>query len=131
MPKLRHIALATKDPEGTAEFYKRVFEMKEVGRTNTELAEGIYLSDGTINMAVLNFKTDQLGRGMDYVGFHHVGFVVEDLEDFNERLSENGAELMQPRPTSPTSFFEVKHRGPDGVVIDTSEHPWLGAQGLE
>jgi len=81
MPKLRHIALATKDPEATAEFYKKVFEMKEVGRTNTELAEGIYLSDGTINVAVLNFKTDQLGRGMDYVGLHHVGFVVEDREE--------------------------------------------------
>ncbi|MEA2640401.1 MAG: methylmalonyl-CoA/ethylmalonyl-CoA epimerase [Chloroflexota bacterium] len=131
MPKLRHIALSTKDPEAVAEFYKRVFEMKEVGRTNTELAQGIYLSDGTINMAVLNFKTDQLNRGMDYVGLHHIGFVVEDLEEVGERLKENGAELMQPRPTTPTQFFEVKHRGPDGVVVDTSEHPWLGAAGLE
>jgi len=131
MPKLRHIALATKDPESVAAFYREVFEMKEVGRTNTELAEGIYLSDGTINVAVLNFKTDQLGRGMDYVGLHHFGFVVEDLEEYGERLVEHGAELMRPRPTTPTQFFEVKHRGPDGVVIDTSEHPWLGAAGLE
>ncbi len=131
MPKLRHIALATKDPESVAQFYKNVFEMKEVGRTNTELAEGIYLSDGTINVAVLNFKTDQLGRGMDYVGLHHMGFVVEDLEEYGERLIENGAQLLNPRPTAPTQFFEVKHRGPDGVVIDTSEHPWAGALGLE
>ncbi|HZT06319.1 MAG TPA: VOC family protein [Chloroflexota bacterium] len=131
MPKLRHIALATKDPEATAAFYKRVFDMKEVGRTDTELANGIYLSDGTINVAVLNFKTDQLGRGMDYVGLHHLGFVVEDLEEYNERLIESGAELMSPRPTAGTQFFEVKHRGPDGVVIDTSEHPWLGAAGLD
>src|SRR5437868_4963586 len=86
MPKLRHIAISTKDPESVAEFYKNVFEMKEVGRTNTELAQGIYLSDGTINMAVLNFKTDQLNRGMDYVGLHHIGFVVEDLEEVGERL---------------------------------------------
>ena len=37
MPKLRHIALHTPDPEQTAEFYKRVFEMQEVGRTDSPL----------------------------------------------------------------------------------------------
>jgi catechol 2,3-dioxygenase-like lactoylglutathione lyase family enzyme len=31
MAKLRHIALHTPDPEKTAEFYKRVFDMVEVG----------------------------------------------------------------------------------------------------
>jgi catechol 2,3-dioxygenase-like lactoylglutathione lyase family enzyme len=131
MPKLRHIAIATKDPEATAEFYKQVFEMKEVGRTDTELACGVYLSDGTLNEPKMNFKTDQLARGMDYEGLHHLGFVVEDLEEFNRRLAEVGAECLRPRPTSPTSFFEVKHMGPNGVVVDTTEHPWVGAAGLE
>ena len=32
MAKIRHIALATKDPEKVANFYKAAFEMKEVGR---------------------------------------------------------------------------------------------------
>ena len=32
MPKLRHIALATKDPEATAAFYCKAFDFKEVGR---------------------------------------------------------------------------------------------------
>jgi len=44
---------------------------------------------------------------------------------------ENGAELMNLRPTAPTQFFDVKHRGPDGVVIETSEQTWVGAAGLE
>ena len=34
MAKLRHIAVHTPDPEQTAEFYKRVFDMVEVGRTD-------------------------------------------------------------------------------------------------
>ena len=57
MAKLRHIALHTPDPEKTAEFYKQVFDMVEVGRTDSPIAKGIYLSDGTINLAVLRFKT--------------------------------------------------------------------------
>ena len=50
MPKLRHIALATKDPEATAAFYCKAFDFKEVGRVGDRddpdngLAWGIYLS---------------------------------------------------------------------------------------
>jgi hypothetical protein len=39
MAKLRHIAVHTPDPEKTAEFYKRVFDMKEVGRTDSPIAK--------------------------------------------------------------------------------------------
>ncbi len=129
--KLRHIAIATKDPEKTAEFYKQVFDMKEVGRTDSHLAKGVFLSDGVMNVAILNFKTDQLGKGMDYVGLHHLGFVVDSLEETDKRFDELGAECLQEKPKHATSFFEVKHRGPDGVVIDTSEHGWIGTGALD
>jgi catechol 2,3-dioxygenase-like lactoylglutathione lyase family enzyme len=37
MPKLRHLALYTADPKATAEFYKRVFDMQEVGQNRSAL----------------------------------------------------------------------------------------------
>jgi catechol 2,3-dioxygenase-like lactoylglutathione lyase family enzyme len=78
MAKLRHIALHTPDPEKTAEFYKRVFDMAEVGRTDSPIAKGIYLSDGTINLAVLRFKTVEAADRQDGLGpvfgLHHFGF---------------------------------------------------------
>lgn len=131
--KLRHIAIETRDPEKTAEFYKTAFEMEEVGRTDSPLAKGIYLSDGTINVAVLDFHDDQLQLGQTkvHVGLHHFGFVVENLDESSRVLEQElGSECLRERPTVPTSFFEVKHRGPDGVVIDTTEHPWLGTSAL-
>lgn len=131
MAKLRHIAIATRNPDKTAEFYKKAFDMKEVGRTDTPIAKGVYLSDGVINMAVLDFHDDQLGRGQDYVGLHHFGFVVNDLDESSKILAELGAECMREKPTEPTTFFEVKHRGPDGVVFDTTEHPWAGTSVLD
>ena len=131
MAKLRHVVLATKDPDATAEFYKQAFDFKEVRRTDSDLATGVFLSDGTLNIAVLNFKTDQLGRGMDYVGLHHIGVVVEDLEQTGKKLESLGAPCFMGKPEKPTGFFEVKHRGPDGVVIDISDHPWVGSAGLE
>jgi methylmalonyl-CoA/ethylmalonyl-CoA epimerase len=132
MAKIRHIAISTKDPEATAKFYRDHFEMKEVGRTSSRLAEGIYLSDGTLNMAVLNFKTDQLGRGLDFVGLHHFGFLVEDVDKLSKELEDDGAPRFEQNDHgSAMSFFELKHRGPDGVVFDLSAHPWVGAAGLE
>src|ERR1700738_4652757 len=85
MAKIRHIARATKDPEKVANFYKAAFEMKEVGRAGPPNPKpgqvyGVYLSDGTLNMAILNFgNDDQLGKGPDYVGLHHFGVLVDDL----------------------------------------------------
>ena len=43
MPKLRHIAIAAEDPEAMAEFYKKAFDFKEVGRPNGVLADGVFL----------------------------------------------------------------------------------------
>jgi len=132
MAKLRHIAVHTADPEKTADFYKRVFEMVEVGRTDSPIARGIYLSDGTLNMAVLRFKTAQAADRQDGLGpvfgLHHFGFWVDDMEETRRRLAEAGAEYRFSRPeTASTSFFEEKYKGPDAVMIDITAHGWIGA----
>lgn len=135
MPKLRHIALHTPDIEKTAEFYKHVFEMKEVGRTNSSIAEGIYLTDGDLNVAVLHFKDPAAadrhdGMGPNVMGIHHMGFWIEDAEEARKRLLEAGAEPRGDIAPAGNSFFEEKWKGPDGVMIDISEHGWGGAAPL-
>lgn len=133
MPKLRHIALHTKDPEATAEFYKRAFEMQEVGRTDSPYAVGIYLSDGDLNLAVLRFKTDEAADRHDgmgpVLGLHHFGFWVEEIDETRRRLAEAGAGHRENRAAhATTTFFEEKYQGPDGVMIDIAEHGWKGAR---
>jgi catechol-2,3-dioxygenase len=51
MPKLRHLAILTHQPEKIANFYKHVFEMKELYRTKNG---SVHLSDGEVNLAILN-----------------------------------------------------------------------------
>ena len=134
MAKIRHIALATNDPVKTAEFYKQAFDFKEVGRVGSAddpggIAWGFYLSDGTLNLAILKFKNvDQLGKGLDYVGIHHFGILIDDLPGYMEKMEAMGAPcFMKAEPGMGDVFFETKFRGPDGVVFDCSEHPWAGA----
>ena len=80
MAKLRHLAIACKDPDAMAEFYIKAFDFKNVRTSDGPLAYGHHLSDGTIDLAILRFKTDQIGKGMDYTGLHHFGILVEDVE---------------------------------------------------
>jgi catechol 2,3-dioxygenase-like lactoylglutathione lyase family enzyme len=139
MPKLRHIALATQDPERTATFYKEAFDFKEIGRTGDpskpDASHGIFLSDGTLNIAILKFGWDQLGKGLDYVGLHHFGVLVDDADAYTEKLQALGADCFAPKPDAARGggniFYEVKFRGPDGVVFDITDHAWKGAAPLD
>jgi catechol 2,3-dioxygenase-like lactoylglutathione lyase family enzyme len=131
MPKLRHLALATNDPDKTAEFYKTAFDFKEIRKISSDLAHGYFLSDGTLNIAILKFaEYDQPGKGLDYVGLHHFGVVVDDVDECTKRLESMGAEcFMKPAPEERAKgYFEVKFRGPDGVVFDISDRSWPGSE---
>ena len=132
MPKLRHIAIAAEDPEKMAEFYKKAFDFEEVGRPNGVLADGVFLSDGTLNMAIIKFKTDKLGKGLDYRGIHHFGVLVEDVAEFSKKLESLGAEHYTDRnlQEANTGYFEKKFFGPEGVLFDIAEHGWAGAEPL-
>src|SRR5262245_19656780 len=75
MPKIKHIALSTQDVDKTAKFYIDVFGMKEIARIDSPGARGYYLSDGDINLAILNFKNDAVAgveRGKGFSGIHHI-----------------------------------------------------------
>ena len=133
MPKLRHIAIATNDPKATAEFYKQAFGFEQVGETSptSPLAQGYFLSDGTLNIAILKFKTDQIGKGMDYTGLHHFGILVEDIDEVTKVVeSLGGTHYMDQENPDRTGGFEVKLYGPEGVLFDVAEHPWTGSEAL-
>ena len=58
MPKIKHIAISSQDPDKTAQFYKEVFGMEEAGKIDNPNTTGYYLTDGYINLAILHFKND-------------------------------------------------------------------------
>src|SRR5713226_9755970 len=130
---IRHIAVATQNPDATAQFYKRAFGFEEMRKVAGELAHGYFLSDGATNMAILKFRgPDQLGKGLDYTGLHHFGLLVDDVKAWTARLESMGAECFMRAPERPgNNHFEVKFRGPDGVVFDIAQHPWPGSAAIE
>ena len=132
MAKLRHIAIAAKDPDAMADFYVKAFDFKIVRSNDGPLAYGHHLSDGTIDLAILRFKTDQLGKGMDYAGLHHFGILVEDVDAFTKKLESLGAEhyIDQGHGAQQAGYFEKKFYGPEHILFDIAEHGWAGAEPL-
>ena len=98
----------------------------------------MFLTDGYINLAILNWKTekdaDVGANGPNYSGFHHIGFEVEDLDEASQRLeARRGREADRERSGSRMEMaaegaghpnFEMKWAGPEGEVIDISHTGW-------
>jgi len=131
MAKLRHLAIAAKDPDAMADFYMKAFDFKLVRTSDGPLAYGHHISDGTIDLAILRFKSDQIGKGMDYTGLHHFGILVENIDEAQRAVEAlGGTHYMDQQNPDRAGGFEVKLYGPEGVLFDVAEHPWTGSAAL-
>ncbi len=139
MAKIRHIAIATQNAEQTAKFYIEAFGLTQISTIDTPIVSGAFLTDGTINLAILDFKNDQIAgaeRGQDWTGIHHIGFEVENLEEIAQKLAGAGAtprnDINQALGLGLGSGHqgnaEVRYSGPDGVTFDVSQTGWVGTE---
>jgi catechol 2,3-dioxygenase-like lactoylglutathione lyase family enzyme len=126
---LRHVALSVADPWETAAFYKESFGLEEVTELDGPLAEGVFLTDGVVNLAILHFKSDEAsqGTGVDYVGLHHIGFWVDDVIASGKQVRDAGATWIMGDPNNPDGY-EVKHTDLSKIIFDIAAHGWAGAQ---
>lgn len=133
MARIKHIAIATNEPDATAQFYIKGLGLSEVGRVDNDIAVGYYLSDGYINIAILKWRTEaaSITEGSPrYTGIHHLGFEVDSLEVAQEQIESAGA-VTSPNHDSSVPLttnnknVEMKFFGPDQVMVDLSETGWV------
>ena len=117
MGKLRHLAITVPDPEAAATFYEKAFGMQRV----REHGLGVMLSDGVVSLAILKFPTDKMAgdeRGKDFHDLHHMGFVVDDLEQSAEVIKASGGRYHMQVPGEAAADTEQKYFDPNGIVFD-------------
>jgi len=118
-PKIRHLAVMTRDTERLARFYTQALNLHEVIRRGSN---AVYLSDGYINLAFI------LTRGNVQPGPNHIGFLVEDVEEMRQRLLSLEGDLKVIPDELPNVqgllFVEHKFRDPEGFVFDISDTGW-------
>jgi catechol 2,3-dioxygenase-like lactoylglutathione lyase family enzyme len=127
MARIRHIALVVKDLEQTADFYH-----KALGLTRSEISEGptarrIYLSDGEVNLALLQYKSET-GSGLkdpqNFVGIHHFGFQLENLQEGQAAIEAAGGEFFFDLGQEGDDGFERKFKDPNGIIFDVNDQGW-------
>lgn len=123
--KLRHIALSVRDVAATQKFFEEAFGMTKAG----DAQNGIYMTDGTINVALLAKNGKIPGLGIEpFYGVMHFGMWVDNLEQAEAQVKQAGGVHFQGRPpNTPNSYYEVKYRDPDGIVFDITASGWKGA----
>ena len=128
MAKLRHIAITVPDPEKAAAFYERALGLKRVGTTDWEGAQGVYLTDGVINVALLHYKQEHYAGklGSSHVGVHHFGFIVDDVASARAAIEAAGGQHWMGEPAEGGGFYEVKYFDPDGIAFDITANGWAG-----
>ena len=124
--RLRHIALSVPDPEAAARFFEEAFAMRRVGLSRI----GIYLSDGTMNVALLAYPGDIPGypKGHRFFGITHFGMWVDDIAAAERQVETAGASYLMGRDHADTqAYYEIKYTDPNGVVFDLTDSGWMGA----
>jgi lactoylglutathione lyase len=124
--RLRHIAISVPDPEKAAQFFEAAFGMRRVGLSPI----GIYVSDGTMNVALLKYENDIPGYppGHRFHGITHFGMWIDDLDQATAQVERAGATYLMGRDHANTqAFYEVKFQDPNGTVFDLTHSGWKGA----
>lgn len=126
MAKLRHIAMQVPDLEKAARFYAEAFDLERVHEAESPIGNAVMLTDGVMNLTLLNFPDGKGGQvnGPDWAGLHHMGFVVDDLEEATKKIEDAGGAFFRKLPAYPGVDAETKFKDPNGVVFDVAEHPW-------
>lgn len=111
---IRHIALYTPNPQRMADFYCRVFDMKEVEKSDRS---SIFISDGYFNLALLYQRKEEP------MGLNHFGFHVKSNDEMQSRAEKAGVRRGAARPAR-IPFAEYRVHDPEGNGIDISQKGW-------
>jgi len=126
MAKIRHIAYRAADIEAMAKFFVSALGMTITQRRRNR---AIDLSDGSINITVLPMMQAGPDGKPSRQGIDHIGFTVEDETATGHLLETEGAKKIKAIELGSAAHYEVKYKGPEGIVIDLGH--WVGTSPID
>ncbi len=116
-----HIHLTSPDPEEAVRFYTQVLGAQVTSMRESGGRKIIDIDLGGVPVRISNGTgADSAWDGLQ-LGFHHLGFMVSDMEEAFQDLQSKGVEFVveptQPRPGVKTAFI----RAPGDVLLELVE----------
>lgn len=126
MAWLRHLAISVSDLPRAQAFFEAAFGMSKADGND----RAVYLTDGTVNVALLGIEGRPRGWAAEepFYGIHHYGLWVDDVAATGHRIeAAGGTYISGAEDIAEGAFYEVKYRDPMGVVFDITTSGWAGA----
>ena len=97
----------TKNREKMVEFYQKFFGLEP----KRGFGGAIYMSDGSVNIALIEAKREDQKEGIN-----HFGFEVDDLDEIKRRLKDAGSYRRNRLKADKDSDHRIQD--PDGNWVD-------------
>jgi catechol 2,3-dioxygenase-like lactoylglutathione lyase family enzyme len=112
MPKIRHIAIISPNPDRLADFYVTHFGLEKIKRGSDG---AVWVTDGHVKVALLQLRPETPEQGIN-----HFGIEVEesDKPKIFAKLEESGFQPMSSPPNRP--YVEEFIYDVDGNKVDVS-----------
>ena len=122
--RIRYIALVTEKPEELARFYTGHFGMRELGRSDGDIA----LTDGFYNLSLVKPK-----EGFSEPGLSHFGVEIDSIREIEGRLEEFAPHSDIKAEAGGLCQGEYRVTDPNGLTVSLSEKHFnapTGTRGL-
>jgi catechol 2,3-dioxygenase-like lactoylglutathione lyase family enzyme len=118
-----HIHLRSRDPKGTAEFYRRMFDARILESVQSDGTPRIDLDLNGLTVFIARVGDEAIPEAppQPYLGLDHFGLRVDNLDEAAEELKRRGASFaVEPRTIRPgvrIAFLQC----PDNVRVELLE----------
>jgi len=122
--RIEHVGLYARDPQALADWYERCVGLRVIRRLEKEGRPPIFFlsGEGDGQIEILPTEAPRLERQMGSPGFNHVGLVVDDFDDVQQRLEDAGVVLTGIRETS--NGWKIGYfTDPEGNTLEIVHRP--------
>jgi len=109
--RIRYLSLVSEQPEKLAQFYTTHFSMRELGRSDGNVA----LSDGFYNVSIVKPHP-----GAEELGISHFGIEIDDIREIEARLEEFAPKADIQAEKGDLFHGEYRVFDPNGLAISLS-----------
>lgn len=117
--KLAHVSIKVDDLDAAGEFYEKVLGFTDVRGGVNDDHYSRHMTDGNVDIALMKYDADATSAASRVGGeapcIHHLGFEVDDLDAWIERIRAMGLEII-----SKPGVIPVKFRAPGGHVAEVA-----------